>query len=76
MAIKTRKCTLANANIRNINLKKYEQIIIDTINQTVPGKDPKVYWGIIARHGYKHIKFLTVLDKYIGICYNGFTKQR
>lgn len=43
MATKRRKCTLANANFRNINLKIYEQIIIDTINETVPGKDPKVY---------------------------------
>ena len=43
MATKRRKCTLANANFRNINLKNYEQIIIDTINQTVPGKDPKVF---------------------------------
>ena len=43
MATKRRKCTLANANFRNINLKNYEQIIIDTINNTVPGKDPKVY---------------------------------
>lgn len=43
MATKRRKCTLANPNFRDINLKTYEQIIIDTINNTVPGKDPKVY---------------------------------
>lgn len=43
MATKRRKFKLANANFRNTNLKNYEQIIIDTINQTVPGKDPKVF---------------------------------
>ena len=43
MATKRRKFKLANTNFRNTNLKNYEQIIIDTINQTVPGKDPKVF---------------------------------
>ena len=43
MATKRRKFKLANADFRDTNLKKYEQIIIDTINQTVPGKDPKVF---------------------------------
>ena len=43
MATKRRKFKLANAEFRNTNLKNYEQIIIDTINQTVPGKDPKVF---------------------------------
>ena len=43
MATKRRKFKLSNINYRNTNLKKYEQIIIDTINLTVPGKAPKVF---------------------------------
>jgi hypothetical protein len=43
MATKRRKFKLANPNFRNTDLKKYEQIIIDTINQTVPDKNPKVF---------------------------------
>ena len=43
MATKRRRCRLSNPEYRNIDLKKYEQIIVDTINTTVPGKNPKVY---------------------------------
>jgi hypothetical protein len=43
MGTKRRKFKLANAYFRSTNLKNYEQIIIDTINQTIPGKDPKVF---------------------------------
>ena len=38
-----RKCTLANKNFKNIDLRNFEQIIVDTINSTVTGKNPKVY---------------------------------
>ena len=43
MTTKRRKFKLANVEFRNTNLKNYEQIIIDTINQTVPRKDPKIF---------------------------------
>lgn len=43
MATKRRRCRLSNPEYRNIDLKNYEQIIVDTINTTVPGKNPKVY---------------------------------
>ena len=43
MATKRRKFKLANAEFRDVNLKCYEQIIVDIINQTVPGKNPKVF---------------------------------
>ena len=40
---KRRKCRLVNADYKNIDLRKYEQIIVDTIETTVPGKNPKVF---------------------------------
>ena len=38
-----RKCRLADSKFKKIDLTNYEQIIIDTINSTVPNKNPKVY---------------------------------
>ncbi len=38
-----RKCRLANSKHRDVNLLDYQEIIINTINQTVPGKNPQVY---------------------------------
>ena len=38
-----RKCRLANAEYRNVDLLKHKKDIIDTINKTVPNKNPKVY---------------------------------
>ena len=38
-----RKCRLADISHRNVDLRKYEQLIIDTINNTVPNKNPRVY---------------------------------
>ena len=43
MANQRRKCRLADAESRNVDLRKYEQIIINTVNMTVAGKNPKVY---------------------------------
>lgn len=42
MAPKRRKCTLANKS-KTCNLKHYEKEIISVVNQTIPGKNPKVY---------------------------------
>jgi len=61
MATKRRKFKLANADFRDTNLKKYEQIIIDTINLTVPGKDPKVF------EDYFSTDILIPLEKYSNI---------
>ena len=38
-----RKYKLTNKNYSKTNLKIYEHIIIDTINKTVPNKNPKVF---------------------------------
>lgn len=43
MANERRKCRLADAESRNVDLRKYEQIIISTVNMTVANKHPKVY---------------------------------
>ena len=38
-----RKCKLADIDYRNIDLRTFEKLIIDTINNTVSGKNPKVF---------------------------------
>ena len=40
--MKRRKCKLANSEYKDVDLRKYENVIIETINNTVPGKNPKV----------------------------------
>jgi hypothetical protein len=43
MAKIIRKCRLADSSHRDVDLRYYEDIIIETINKTVPGKNPSVY---------------------------------
>lgn len=44
MAQRRRKCKLVNAAFKDsVDLRDYEQIIIETIEATVAGKHPKVY---------------------------------
>ena len=38
MANQRRKCRLADAESRNVDLRKYKQIIINTVNMIVTGK--------------------------------------
>ena len=38
-----RKCKLADADFRDTDLRKYRKKIVDTINATVPGKNPRVF---------------------------------
>ena len=38
-----RKCKLSDSEYKNVDLRKYSDIIIDTINSTVPDKNPKVF---------------------------------
>ena len=42
MATPRRKCRLADTNHADIDLSKYEKVIIETIEQVVPGKNPRV----------------------------------
>ena len=38
-----RRCRLVNSKYKDIDLRQYSQIIIDTINTVVPGKNPQVF---------------------------------
>ncbi len=38
-----RKCKLSDADFRDIDLRQYRKVIVDTINKTVPGKNPRVF---------------------------------
>lgn len=38
-----RKCRLADRSHRAVDLRRYSAIIITAINETVPGKNPKVF---------------------------------
>ena len=40
--MKRRICRLSDSRFRNMDLRRFEKEIIDTINETVPGKNPKV----------------------------------
>ena len=40
--MKRRRCKLANSDYKDVDLRKYEDVIIQTINETVPGKNPVV----------------------------------
>lgn len=43
MSTLRRRCRLADKAHRDVDLRQYAKIIIDTINETVPGKQSKVY---------------------------------
>lgn len=43
MAQKRRKCRLVNSKHADVDLRKYEQLIIDTVEAVVPDKNPKVF---------------------------------
>ena len=38
-----RKCRLADSEHRDVDLRDYEKLIMDTVNNTVEGKNPKVF---------------------------------
>ena len=38
-----RKCRLADSEHKDVDLRKYAKIIEDTVNKTVPGKNPNVF---------------------------------
>jgi len=43
MAQKRRKCRLVNSEYNNIDLRQFEQIIKETVENVVPNKNPKVF---------------------------------
>jgi hypothetical protein len=38
-----RKYKLADRTHKNVDLRQYEKIIVDTVNKTIPDKNPKVF---------------------------------
>ena len=42
MCAKRRECRLVNKDYKDVDLTQNSKIIIDTINNTVPGKNPVV----------------------------------
>ena len=42
MCAKRRECRFANKDFKDVDLTQYSKIITDTIEKTVPGKNPKV----------------------------------
>lgn len=54
MSEKRRVCRLADRQYKDIDLREYEQIIIDTINDTVPGKHPTVSKDSFATDALTH----------------------
>ena len=43
MATPRRKCRLADVNHADVDLRNYSKVIIETIEQVIPGKNPKVF---------------------------------
>ena len=43
MATPRRKCRLADTNHSDIDLRIYSKVIIETIEQVIPVKSPRVY---------------------------------
>ena len=43
MTQKRRKCKLVNSDYNNVDLTQYSDLIEETINKVVPGKNPKVF---------------------------------
>lgn len=43
METKRRKCKLSDSAHKSVNLKEFEDIILETIEKTVPNKHPKVF---------------------------------
>lgn len=43
MATARRKCRLSDVNHADVDLRIYSKVIIETIEQVIPGKNPKVF---------------------------------
>lgn len=43
MSTLRRRCRLADKAHKDVDLRQYTKVIIDTINETVPNKNPEVY---------------------------------
>lgn len=48
MAVKRRKYRLVNSTYESVDLRQYEQLIVDAVNRIAPGKSPKVFKGYFS----------------------------
>ena len=55
-----RKCKLSASDFRDIDLRKYRKIIVDTINKTVSGKNPRVFKDYYSTDELTHSEAVAV----------------
>ncbi|MBR5571340.1 MAG: hypothetical protein IKV99_01690 [Oscillospiraceae bacterium] len=48
MAVKRRKYRLVNSAYEGVDLRQYEQLIVEAVNRIAPGKNPKVFKGYFS----------------------------
>lgn len=60
MPILRRKCRFADADHRDVDLRQYAELIKETINGTVPGKNPKVYHDHFSTDPLSHSESVLV----------------
>ena len=55
-----RKCKLSDIEYRDIDLRKYRKQIVDTVNKTVPGKNPRVFKDYYSTDELTHSEAVAV----------------
>ena len=60
MAQPRRKCRLADSNRKDVDLCAFKSEIVQTINDTVPGKNPSVYKDYFSTDPLTHSESISV----------------
>ena len=55
-----RKCKLSDVDFRDTDLRAYKKKIVDTINATVPGKNPRVFKDYFSTDELTHTEAVAV----------------
>ena len=55
-----RKCKLSDVDFRDIDLRDYSKTIKDTINKTVPGKNPRVFKEYFSTDELTHTEAVAI----------------
>ena len=50
-----RKCRLSDSSYKDVDLRGFKDIIIETVNKTVQGKNPRVYKDYFSTDVEKNI---------------------
>ena len=58
--IPRRKCKLSDVDFRDTDLRTYKKKIIDTINATVPGKNPRVFKDYFSTDELTHTEAVAI----------------